>query len=571
MATGRRRSLLVFRLSIVPVVCLVIILLLLPKAQALQQQPTPSSPSPASSKEETPLALNDPAEQKSKFRSVQVVASRIYRPIHNKLWPNTLPDPSRPEYPLPPGPLGCPFIGFNHKISSPSFGPGVLLFKLFERLGRPRIFKFFSKNVGSGISIVSGYSNTKSVLSQEFGNVISEGVPFTSKFIGERSLRFCTDKQEHQQLRKLVGLAVHPNRVSLLLPALQETAESLIASSIANENANAETIQMEDLCLSFTLMVACRHIIGLGTDDLTPDEFDVMSSQVKTWCGGLYASPQDTSWKDARAYLVEKIQGKLQSLEQHGPDGSTVSGMLFATDDDDPNDDNNNNNTPGHGRRLTKDEIIDNTLLLIFAGSETSSGTLVNCMLLLGLQPKAWSRVVQEQQDIVFECGTEISRAVLEEGMPYLDGAVRESLRLKPIVGGSFRGTTSTIIVDGYQIPAGWKVTYDRLNTHFLDPVTFENDASHMDLVKGFKPTRWMDETTRPGQEFIPFGVGPRYCLGADLALVEMKIFLAMLARSIPKFDLVYPKVTASNEIAWREKALIPVPDKGVIIQPIWK
>jgi cytochrome P450 len=92
-----------------------------------------------------------------------------------------------------------------------------------------------------------------------------------------------------------------------------------------------------------------------------------------------------------------------------------------------------------------------------------------------------------------------------------------------------------------------------------------------MDLVKGFKPTRWMDETARPGQEFIPFGVGPRYCLGADLALVEVKIFLAMLARSILKFDLVYPKVTASNEIAWREKALIPVPDKGVIIQPIWK
>ena len=86
-----------------------------------------------------------------------------------------------------------------------------------------------------------------------------------------------------------------------------------------------------------------------------------------------------------------------------------------------------------------------------------------------------------------------------------------------------------------------------------------------MDVKRGFKPQRWLDEATKP-KEFIPFGVGPRYCLGSELAMVEMKAFLAVLARKVSSFELVHPSPNA--EIRWKEKAIIPTPQGGVVIQP---
>jgi len=180
----------------------------------------------------------------------------------------------------------------------------------------------------------------------------------------------------------------------------------------------------------------------------------------------------------------------------------------------------------------------------------------------------AWDKVVREQQRIVKNHGVNLSWEIIERDCQYLDAVVREALRIKPIVGGSMRGTASTIVVDGYQIPAGWSVTYDRYLTHLLDPLTnVDNSGSNMDIRRGFSPERWLNDATRPGQEFIPFGVGPRYCLGADLAMAEMKTFLAVLARQMPSFELVKPLKT-ETDIPWRQKAVIPTPESGVVILP---
>jgi hypothetical protein len=89
------------------------------------------------------------------------------------------------------------------------------------------------------------------------------------------------------------------------------------------------------------------------------------------------------------------------------------------------------------------------------------------------------------------------------------------------------------MIVEGYQIPKGWSVAFSISLTHQLDPTTRTDDGSHMDLKKGFCPMRWLDASTRPS-EFLPFGAGPRACIGKALALAEIKVFLCELLR---RFD----------------------------------
>ena len=75
-----------------------------------------------------------------------------------------------------------------------------------------------------------------------------------------------------------------------------------------------------------------------------------------------------------------------------------------------------------------------------------------------------------------------------------------------------------------------------------------------MDLWKGFQPARWLDESTRPTSEYMPFGAGNRFCLGYALAMLEMKVFLAVLARRI-QFSLV----NDPQKTKWKE---------GIILTP---
>jgi cytochrome P450 len=82
-----------------------------------------------------------------------------------------------------------------------------------------------------------------------------------------------------------------------------------------------------------------------------------------------------------------------------------------------------------------------------------------------------------------------------------------------------------------------------------------------MDIMNDFRPGRWLNnETTTKDGDYMPFGCGPRYCLGATLAMVEMKIVLAVMAR---KLDFSIIDVDPEN-IKWKQSNLIAVPQDGV-------
>ena len=82
-----------------------------------------------------------------------------------------------------------------------------------------------------------------------------------------------------------------------------------------------------------------------------------------------------------------------------------------------------------------------------------------------------------------------------------------------------------------------------------------------MDIVKGFKPERWLDDKTKPA-DWMAFGVGPRYCLGANFALAEMKVFLALFAQRV---DFNLTNTTADN-VEWKKLSIIPKPKDGALI-----
>mmetsp|Transcript_33415 Transcript_33415/g.73281 ORF Transcript_33415/g.73281 Transcript_33415/m.73281 type:complete len:613 (-) Transcript_33415:125-1963(-) len=478
--------------------------------------------------------------------TVLLLSAKLRRKL---FYPNVTVDPSHDE-PIPPGSLGCPFLGQPFFQSSKSFGAGSWYRDTAQKLGNPRVWKYYF--LGKPLAVISGGDELKAVLNQEFDGVTSSGSEIMdSGLMPMDSLLFEGDKSRHSFLRRLVGQSLTPARVSDAVPVLQVAADEAVRKMLDSTDG---TVKMEKVCTDYTLDVAWRQILGL---DLTEDEIPTFEKEVETWITGMMSlrtllriAVKSSPGYKAMKYVTKKIEERIAQLKETGPDASNLSGMLFAKDEEDPK------------RTLTSQELIDNSLILIFAGSETSASTLTNAMLFLGLHPQAWNRLVEEQMTMKARHGDTLTKRALDDECPYLDAVIKESLRMRTISGGIPRRTMKTIVVDGKQIPEGWLIDPSLLLTHTNDPKTQTDDGtSNVDPMTGFAPERWLDEKTRPDNDFVPFGSGPRFCLGYNLAMVEMKVFLATLARKI-SFQL-----DRQDNVEWQTgMGVMAQPADGVLV-----
>eukprot|EP00984_Skeletonema_dohrnii_P000342 scaffold115_cov128-Skeletonema_dohrnii-CCMP3373.AAC.2 len=470
------------------------------------------------------------------------------------LWPGTQTDKDC-DAPLPTGGYGCPFIGINFMGGSKEYGPMYKLLQLGQKYGK--IYRLYG--LGMPLVSVSGKENVKALVKNEFkGEGKGIGTYLFGKdhnvgaLFGSKALIYENDANIHGRLRKIVGEAMSPVAIDAALPSIQDLANQQV-----NEVLKEDTIQMEEVFTDFTLDIAWKQILGLDLKEEDITEFHKMMHQ---YVAGImdpillvpFNIPGLMKWTKvgrARTYVVSKIEEKLDKLEMDGPDSSTLSKLYFATDDD--------------GNKLTREEVIHNAILLIFAGSETSSSTLTCASLLLGLHPNVWRKVKAEQDELVAELGEDFTRETLDKSV-YLDSVIKETLRLEPIVAGEMRLVENTVEVDGKQIPKNWFGFFNIKQTHWNDPSTFKEDGSHMDVRKGFQPERWLDETTKPS-EWMPFGEGGRRCIGERLGMAEMKVFLGMMARKLDRYDLV--NVHGDDDIVWTTTSLIARPADGTVIR----
>mmetsp|Transcript_11554 Transcript_11554/g.16713 ORF Transcript_11554/g.16713 Transcript_11554/m.16713 type:complete len:558 (-) Transcript_11554:121-1794(-) len=475
------------------------------------------------------------------------------------LYPGSVPDSSHAE-PVPPGQMdGCPWIGSISMYSNPNKFVHNKAAKIANP--PPKMFKFFA--FAKPMVVLVGSSAIKKVLSREFKKKdggVSQYVDFgqgkyTEMMFGTESMSFETDEsKKYHFLQKLVGQALTPQSVAKGMPFLQRASEEAVDKMLASDE-----VVTSEITHHLTLDVAWRQIIGLDLKD--DQEIEDFHSAVEIWQKAITSNYflvmfpipawllKLTKEYKAKSYLTRLIDNKIDDLEKNGPDGSTMSAMVFAVDDDD------------QSKKLTRQQVIDNIFLLLFAGSETSSLTLTNAMLFLGMNPGVWEKLVAEQKDLVAKNGEALTKKHMDNECPYLDAVVKETMRIIPVSGGGVRSVKDTIVMDGVQIPKNWLAMYSISLTHEQDPKTWKADGSHMEISTGFKPERWLDDETRPNTEFIPWGAGHRFCLGHNLASAEMRTFLAVMARKVKNFDLV----TDVDKIKWKEGVIL-TPKDGVVV-----
>lgn len=177
------------------------------------------------------------------------------------------------------------------------------------------------------------------------------------------------------------------------------------------------------------------------------------------------------------------------------------------------------------------DLIRDQLLTMLIAGHDTSTALLAWVLALIGMHPEAMAAMRAEVDEVL--TSHDLPPTVEEiNRLAFTDQVIKETLRLYPPIHVGNRRAAVDVNVQGYDVPAGTRVMYSIYLSH--------RDKNHWEDPDQFCPARFdrQQDSDRPPFTYVPFGGGPRNCIGAAFAQVESKVVLARLLQTFD-FELL--------------------------------
>lgn len=177
------------------------------------------------------------------------------------------------------------------------------------------------------------------------------------------------------------------------------------------------------------------------------------------------------------------------------------------------------------GAGLTDRELRDEALTIFAAGHETTANALAWTWYLLAIHPDAKARFHEEVDQVL-----QGRRPTVDDlpNLPYTRALFDESLRLFPPAPAIQRKAATTTTINGLTLPAGSVVLIGTYNLH-------RHPAFWSDPER-FLPERWLSgERSLSRYAYMPFGAGPRACVGTHFALIEGPLLLALIGQ---RYDL---------------------------------
>ncbi len=401
-----------------------------------------------------------------------------------------------------PGRYGLPFLGETLEL----FGTEELYYwKHFQRYGP--VFK--TRILGIKVAFLIGPDANRLLLLEQAEHFSSRlGWEFLEPLFGNGIL--LQDGQEHSRTRRLMYPAFHGKAIASYFDTIQTIVQNFL-----KDWGERGTIPLTSDFRKLTLIVASRLFLGTQTDSEVEQTSQWFTQLI---AGRLALLRLDTPFtlygrsQAARRKLQAFLRTTIAERQRQGnlQESRDILGLLLATEDEE-------------GNRLSEVEVINQALLLLFAGHETTATLLSWLLFELGSHPEWRDRLRLEQAEVV---GNEpLSLSHLKQ-FPQLTCALKEAERLYPPVYSIPRGVVKDIEYAGYHIPAGWYVDVSPMLTHRLpelypNPELFDPDR--------FAPPR--EEDKKHPFALIGFGSGPHSCLGFEFAQMEMKIILSTLLR----------------------------------------
>jgi cytochrome P450 len=327
-----------------------------------------------------------------------------------------------------------------------------------------------------------------------------------------------TDGSYHDRARGIMMPAFHRRRLDTAVAVMLQEAERAMERWQPGRRLDVYE-WVRDLAMS----IAMRAVLGLdpaagGVGHRAAVLFERALSFYDTESWMMLLRGPGTPWarmQAARAELDGLILAEIDQRRREPEErGDLLSMLLDARDED--------------GQGLSRTELRDQVMHLLFGGHDTTSSTLSFLIYELARHPELRSGVAAELDAELRGRPPEAEQ--LLSGMSQLSRALDETLRLYPPVWFGPRLSVRSFTFGGHRVPAGVHVIHSswvthRLPEYFPDPETF-------------RPDRFTPEARRqlPAGAYIPFGGGRRICIGKRFGQLMVKAIAAtVLARYVPE------------------------------------
>jgi cytochrome P450 len=352
-------------------------------------------------------------------------------------------------------------------------------------------------------------------------------------FLGSKSV-LLLDGASHLSQRRLLLPPFHGEKMRRHVDLMREIAEREIASWPRGVPFKAHPHMQK-----VTLEVIMRIVFGVDEGDPRLAE---LRGRLRTFLEStanprelrklLFYGPEKADRKRIYAHVLDPVDEIIAQViaDHRGRDDlaerdDVLSMLLLARHED--------------GAPMDEVELRDELVTLLVAGHETTATALAWALERLTRHPAALERLTDEVR--------------AGAGDEYVDGVIRETLRLRPVIPFVGRTLSEPQTIGGWDLPAGVRVAPSIHLVHRRADV-YPDPAA-------FRPERWLGARPNP-YTFLPFGGGIRRCLGASFAETEMRAVLAAIVGQVR----LRPAVPASERVGRRVITLVPGRGAEIIV-----
>jgi cytochrome P450 len=330
-----------------------------------------------------------------------------------------------------------------------------------------------------------------------------------------------TDGDYHDTSRAIMMPSFHKDRVMAAAETMLAEAEAAI-----ERLDPGETIDVFHWTRELAMRIAMGALFGFDPDSARAGETAMHFEQGLAFHGAefvlqLMVGPGTPYAKLVRSRrALERIVGEeIAARRRSGEDRGDVLGSLLAA-------------TDGEGVALTDTQVLDHVMTLMFAGHDTTTSTITFLLYELARNPEWAPRLAAEADAAAGERALPTAAQLFGE-LPLLSQAIDETLRLYPPAWIGPRRVVSDFEFAGVPVPAGLPVAYSSWVSHHLPDVWEEPER--------FRPERFTPESRAklPRGAYIPFGMGPRVCIGKRFGYAEVHAIAAALLR---RFEFSLPE-----------------------------
>ncbi|MCI4671136.1 MAG: cytochrome P450 [Bacteroidia bacterium] len=344
--------------------------------------------------------------------------------------------------------------------------------------------------------------------------------------------------------RRLIQPAFHKAQIENLSQIMIDETEIFLAD-MAKETG---TTELHHAMIELTLNVVSRSLFSTGvTQENLEAIYESVDALMHLAVAKIRNPLQVLSYKltgkikeyDAHKRRMEKVvEDLIEERKKIGPQNRDLLDMLLTSKDAET------------GESLNDLQLREESLVLFLAGHETSANALTFTLYLLDKHPEVQAKA-REEADKVMKDG----KLKFEDlrNLPYITKVIKESLRLYPTAWVIGRDAKEDDNIEGLEVKAGQGITIFIYGLH--------RNPEYWERPDEFDPERFSPEKEkeRPTYAYIPFGGGPRLCIGHQFAMTEMQIALAMI---LHKFNF---KREGSGEVKYSPSITLR-PDEQIMV-----